>query len=201
MDDPNEAVSKSGPITSGDSRPRPIRLRRILAITTVCIVAIIIVTASAIVLINNDRDHLGIIPFSKVSAIAGQRFTVFYHNNSSDIIPYYSTPVKINIAFFNASDHNGSVIIASLEFSNRTLAIEFVNSNYAEWHLSTTMLNVNVTIAKGSYDGFNFSAVEGGYNLLGVVGYSGPFAFMIVASQINFSNVTALIHDEIQAMT
>ncbi|MCL6002668.1 MAG: hypothetical protein M1556_03375 [Candidatus Thermoplasmatota archaeon] len=165
----------------------------------VIVVAIVLVSTSVVVLTNHL--HVGTFSDKEISSNAGQTLVENKGNNTA-VYSGFLPAERLAVRYFNESNGSGLVLVVSVEFSNLSQSKSLYVYTMNEW------LNLNYKISSrwnnGSYNGFIFNSVFYEYgNLYAMVasGYSGSFAFYIYDSGVKLSDVTTLIHDEIQAMT
>jgi len=97
----------------------------------------------------------------------------------------------------------GSILVGSGEFTNLTMFSLYYNISYMAEKQALSFRNPNISIKNISYDDFTFFLVISNNSGLFVVsvGYSGNYGFAIIDIGVPLSSYTALVHDEIQAMT
>jgi len=187
--------------------------RRRTIIISVAVVIAIVVIASAILIdehmvtTHHGLPHIGIISLSEINKLARRKLTIYDRNNTSNL---KQGLILEEIVVFNNSNHTSSrnssplgILVGSFEVTNQTLSSFLYNISYTEekQFLSTKHLDIN--IRNISYDEFSIFLVI--LNRSGLLvssqGYSGTYGFIIAGTNVPLSSYTALVQDEIQAMT
>jgi len=211
----NDLTLKDSPPQDKSPSGHPARRRTV--IIAVAIVIAIVVISSAIIIDEHiakthyGPPHIGILSLSEIDRLAGQQLTIYAINGSNlkhGIIlgesVFFNT--SNNISNRSSGDQGllaGSLSVDSLEFTNLTMSSLYYNISYMVEKQALSLRNPNISIKNISYDGFTFFLVI--LNLSGLLvysqGYSGNYGFTIIDIGVPLSSYTALVHDEIQAMT
>ncbi len=205
-------------LTLGDSPPPDkspsghSATRRTIIITVAVVITIILIASAilidvGIVTPHHFHHHIGIISLSEIDQLAGRQLRIYGRNNSSDL---KEGIILGETVAFSISNHTSSwsssppgVLVISLEFTNQTQSSLFYNISYMVERQFFSARNSSINIRNISYDGFMFFTVISNYSGLYAVsaGYSGNYGFVISDINVSLSSYTALVHEEIQAMT
>lgn len=179
-------------------------LSRRIAVATVTGVFVVVMAgiAGAAYFSSVSPNHTDIVSESVISDLSGEKTSVIpweYHQWYSSVSPAFGSA-----AIFRPCTGSCFILIHSLEFYNESSADLYVSEIHSGIIYDLEENNVLVSETNGTYGGFNYSTIvydwDGSYNLF-TIGSSGRYVFNIVDSNIPLSDVTALIHEQIKAMT
>jgi len=207
----NDLTLKDSP--PQDKSPSCHSPRRRTIIISVAVVIAIVVIASAIlvdehmVTTHHGPPHIGIISLSEINKLARRKLTIYDRNNTSNL---KQGLILEEIVVFNTSNHTSSrnsghqeLFVGSFEVTNQTLSSFLYNISYAEEKQFVSTKHLDINIRNISYDEFSIFLVI--LNRSGLLvssqGHSCTYGFITAGTNVPLSSYTALVHDEIQAMT
>jgi hypothetical protein len=180
-------------------KPRKPLRRNVMAIIITVVVVLIAAVSGAIYFSETPHSlHVGVISDSSLEKLSNYTFQASIGNNSTNG-SLSKNITEVNTAFFFNKAGYSFVGIESVEFISTAYNLNFYDSQY-----SNQTGGNHSSFHNGSYRGFDYfygvSYLSGNYTFL-AVGESGSYGFYIEDFKAPLSSATALIHDEIQAMT
>ena len=171
---------------------KPIGKKAVTLVVVVVLVVLIAGIAGAVHVTSFHPLHLGIVPASEVSSLAGQQL------NEGFVVPM--SPNEMESEFSNSS---GSIMVSSYKVTNASQSSSAVNGSYQTVVSIINQYNLAASFQNSSYLGFSFFIVQ--YHMMGIYcfvasGFSGRFGFLIKDFGISPISPLGIVHDEIEAM-
>ena len=186
-------------------QPKKPGKRKTIAVVIIVLVVVIAGISASIYVMNHHSTHIAVVSASVVTSLSKKQFTVAYDNASALNISFNVT--KGEWVYFNVTSL-GFIIISSLELTSSSTSLSFFNEEYHSAIRLFNLPNNAYILSNGSYNGFNYFVLTQNASMKTVtgttiasIGYSGSYAFSIFDAGIPLTSYTALIDDEIQAMT